>query len=106
MATWTGWCTTMTAGDAAVQPDIAYRQQVLILHLQTRSLKSATVAWALYDGSATEDELATAQTQEKEAPYDSVVSALREGWELLQAPCLSQPRPPCDWSGLARGRGR
>jgi hypothetical protein len=60
------------------------REQVLILHLANKSLDSQTVAWALYDGAAPEGELPSRPGDECEAPYRSVVAALRAGWKLLQ----------------------
>jgi hypothetical protein len=64
------------------------RQQILILHLSEPDLGSRTVAWALYDGAAPADALPMQSGDEDKPPYDSVVAAMRAGWNVLQLPTL------------------
>jgi hypothetical protein len=68
------------------------RQQILILHLVHPDLAAHTIAWALYDGAATDDAL---QMQAGDAipsgntpPYGSVLAAMRDGWRVIQLPVL------------------
>ena len=60
------------------------RQQILILHLRSGDLASATVGWALYDGTMAEDEVQMQAGDELEPPYDSVLAAMRDGWQVIQ----------------------
>ena len=64
------------------------RQQILILHLENPDLNSRTVAWALYDGARTSDQLQMREGDEETPPYDSVLAAMRDGWFVLQIPSL------------------
>jgi hypothetical protein len=64
------------------------RQQILILHLAVPDLASRTVAWALYDGAKAKDELQM-QTGDSDTPmYESVLDAMRDGWNVIQLPSL------------------
>ncbi|GCE08586.1 hypothetical protein [Dictyobacter aurantiacus] len=69
------------------------RQQILILHLASSDLASRTVAWALYDGASAEDALPMQSGDEKEPPYNSVVAAMRAGWNVIQLATLPQIIP-------------
>lgn len=60
------------------------RQQILILHLAHPELDADTIAWALYDGARPEDELQMQSGDEEKPPYRSVLSAMRDGWFVLQ----------------------
>jgi hypothetical protein len=64
------------------------RQQILILHLYNSDLASKTIGWALYDGAlpATERQMQSGDSQT--IPYDSVLAAMRDGWNVLQIPTL------------------
>ncbi len=64
------------------------RQQILILHLATPNLETRTVAWALYDGAAPADELQMNPGDSNDPPYDSVLAAMRDGWNVIQLPTL------------------
>lgn len=64
------------------------RQQILILHLSSPELDSATVAWALYDGAAPEGARQMQSGDEETPPYRSVLAAMRDGWFLMQLPAL------------------
>lgn len=64
------------------------RQQILILHLAAPDLEAKTVAWALYDGSKPKDELQM-QTGDSDIPmYESVLDAMRAGWNVIQLPAM------------------
>ncbi|GCE22709.1 hypothetical protein [Dictyobacter kobayashii] len=69
------------------------RQQILILHLASSDLASATIAWALYDGASAEDALPMQSGDEKEPPYASVLAAMRAGWNVIQLAVLPQIVP-------------
>ena len=60
------------------------RQQILILHLRSGDLASATVGWARYDGTMAEDEVQMQAGDELEPPYSSVLAAMRDGWQVIQ----------------------
>jgi hypothetical protein len=64
------------------------RQQILILHLVNPSLESNVVGWALYDGAKAKGELQMNTGDAMTPPYDSVLDAMREGWNVLQLPTL------------------
>lgn len=64
------------------------RQQILILHLSTSDLDSRTVAWALYDGAKAKGERQMQTGDEDQPPYESVLDAMRDGWNVIQIPSL------------------
>lgn len=64
------------------------RQQILILHLAISSLEGKTVAWALFDGAAPTDQPQMQSGDTATPPYDSVLAAMRDGWNVLQLPTL------------------
>lgn len=64
------------------------RQKILILHLYAPDLESKTVAWALYDGSLSADELQMQTGDSDEPPYTSALDAMRDGWRVIQFPQL------------------
>ncbi len=66
----------------------ALRQQILILHLSSPDLDSQTIAWALYDGAASEDAPQMQSGDEEKPPYRSVLAAMRDGWFVIQIPTL------------------
>jgi hypothetical protein len=64
------------------------RQQILILHLAYSSLESKTIAWAFFDGAASADKKQMQSGDEETPPYNSVLAAMRDGWNVLQIPAL------------------
>jgi hypothetical protein len=64
------------------------RQQILILHLATPSLESKTIAWAFLDGAAGPEQRQMQSGDSDEPPYESVLAAMRDGWNVLQLPTL------------------
>jgi hypothetical protein len=64
------------------------RQQILILHLADPDLESRTVAWALYDGAKPKGQLQMQTGDSDTPPYESVLDAMRDGWNVLQLPSL------------------
>ncbi|MGC4045114.1 MAG: hypothetical protein QM758_15085 [Armatimonas sp.] len=67
------------------------RQQILILNLASPDLESRTVAWALYDGAMKDGEIPMQSGDaglDPKPPYSSVLSAMRDGWRVIQIPTL------------------
>ncbi|UUZ81546.1 hypothetical protein LJK88_44145 [Paenibacillus sp. P26] len=64
------------------------RQQILILHLALPDLESRTVAWALYDGAKPKNELQMQTGDSNEPMYESVLDAMRDGWNVIQVPSM------------------
>jgi hypothetical protein len=64
------------------------RQQILILHLANPDLESGTVAWALYDSTKPKGELQMNSGDSDVPPYESVLDAMRDGWNVIQVPQL------------------
>ncbi len=64
------------------------RQQILILHLEQPDLNSKTVAWALYDGSKPMRALQMQTGDSNVPPYESVLDAMRDGWNVIQLPTM------------------
>ena len=65
------------------------RQQVLYLWADGSALDSRVVGWAFYDGT----DGAGPPLPDGEAPYETGVDALRDGWMLLQSSQLIAPTP-------------
>ena len=61
---------------------MATRQQILYLWLAEGALDTETVGWAFHDGS----EGSGPQLPEGEPPYPTGLSALKDGWFLIQSP--------------------
>ncbi len=63
------------------------RQQVLILFLSGTALNTGVNAWSFYDGlsEGIEEQLPI----DVDAPYDTGVGALRDGWRLISSPSLN-----------------
>ena len=59
------------------------RQKILVLCTHTPDLKSAVVAWSIYDGTGREDHTTG---DSEEPPYSSVLAAMRQGWRVMQFP--------------------
>jgi hypothetical protein len=66
------------------------KQQVLVLYLNTSGLDSHVLAWANYDGTGKTN---PTTGDSDEAPYETGVEALRDGWRLFQASQLIPPYP-------------
>ena len=66
------------------------RQQVLVLYLANSALDSDVVGWSLYDGTG---RTSPTTGDSDEPPYASGLSALRDGWRLIQAAQLIPPHP-------------
>ncbi len=64
------------------------RQQILILHLVAPGLESKTIAWAFYDGAAAADKRQMQAGDSDQPPYESVLAAMQDGWNVLQLPVL------------------
>ncbi|GCE30601.1 hypothetical protein KDA_60850 [Dictyobacter alpinus] len=69
------------------------RQQILILHLVNSDLASKTIAWSLYDGASSDEDLPMQSGDEQEPPYGSVLAAMRAGWNVIQLATLPVPTP-------------
>jgi len=66
------------------------RQQLLLLCAATPNLLSPIVAWSMYDGTGRTTNMAGDADR---PPYDSVLSAMKDGWRVLQVPALAAPAP-------------
>jgi len=60
-----------------------WRQQLLVCSTQGCDAASAISTWAFYDGTGASEPEAVAR---EEAPYPSVVAAMRAGWRVIQVP--------------------
>ncbi|MFT7654869.1 MAG: hypothetical protein ACI9UU_003990 [Candidatus Azotimanducaceae bacterium] len=69
-----------------------FRQQVLVLYLQTSALDSKVIGWSQYDGTGANSHMAG---DEQTPPFTSGLEALKAGWRLFQASTLN-PHPPGD----------
>ena len=70
------------------------RQQVLVLYLQTSSLDSKVVSWALWDGTGREEHM---PGDTAEPPFATGLDALRGGWRLIQMSPLIQHAPGAEF---------
>jgi hypothetical protein len=66
------------------------RQKLLILYSADSSLTSRIVGWSLYDGSG---EYEFDASDHADAPYPSVLGAMRDGWRVIQLPVLQAVDP-------------
>ena len=58
------------------------RQMVLYLYSKSTSMRSAIASWALYDPTVPYEPTLPSQ----DAPYDSVIEAVNDGWRIVQFP--------------------
>ena len=58
------------------------RQLVLYLYSKSTNMRSAIASWALYDPTVPYEPTLPSQ----EAPYDSVIEAVNDGWRIVQFP--------------------
>jgi hypothetical protein len=71
------------------------RQEVLVLYLSNSSLEGKVVAWSRFDPTKESiDEVG----DEPEAPYDTGLDALRDGWRLFQAAQLVPSDPGAEYA--------
>ncbi len=61
------------------------RQKLLYLYLGNGSPDSHTIGWSIYDGTGKEKPTTNVDA---EAPYDSVLEAMQDGWRVIQMPIL------------------
>jgi hypothetical protein len=66
------------------------RQKLLILYCENSSLTSGVIGWSLYDGTGAYEFDAS---DDDDAPYTSVLSAMRDGWRVIQLPSLPAVAP-------------
>ena len=66
------------------------RQQLLLLCAATPNLMSPIVAWSMYDGTGRTTNMAGDADR---PPYDSVLSAMKDGWRVIQVPALVASAP-------------
>jgi hypothetical protein len=66
------------------------RQQLLILCAASPDLRSAIVAWSLYDGAGDRTSISG---DADVPPYESVLAAMRDGWRVLQLPATQRAAP-------------
>ena len=57
-------------------------QTLLYLYSKSTNLRSPLGAWALYDPAAADEPVLPSQ----DAPYASVLDAVRDGWRIVQFP--------------------
>ncbi len=74
----------LTAADLGGMPTVPAGEKQFILYLYSKStnLRSAIGGWALYDATAPEEPRLPSQ----DAPYTSVLEAVRDGWRIVQFP--------------------
>ena len=58
------------------------KQLLLYLYSKSTSLRSPLGGWALYDATASDEPILPSQ----DAPYTSVLDAVRDGWRVVQFP--------------------
>lgn len=69
------------------------RQQVLYLWMDGSSLDEKVVGWAFHDGTDGTGPQLPEPAHPGQAPYSSGLSALSDGWMLLQSAQLLPPAP-------------
>lgn len=85
----------MTSGHVTgPQDERLVRQQVLVLYLATSSLQSRVVSWSMYDGASND---VTDTGENRHAPYETGLDALRDGWRLFQASPLLPAYPGTEY---------
>lgn len=70
----------LTAADLRGIP--TEKQRILYLYSKSTNLRSAIGGWALYDATAPDEPTLPSQ----DAPYASVLEAVRDGWRIVQFP--------------------
>ena len=60
------------------------RQQVLYLYSKSTNMRSPLAGWAFYDPTIPQEPV----LPESAPPYDSVLSALADGWRVVQFPIV------------------
>ncbi|NKB42221.1 MAG: hypothetical protein GKR86_14505 [Ilumatobacter sp.] len=67
------------------------RQQILYLWMEGSSLDEKVVGWAFHDGTECAGPQLPEAERQGDAPYSNGLSALQDGWMLLQSAKLSPP---------------
>ena len=71
------------------------RQKLLVLYAHSPDLNSKVVAWSLFDGTRHEQ---PSTASEDAPPYTSVVTAMRDGWRVIQFPQQFPAYPGMEYS--------
>jgi len=69
---------------------VVQKQKLLILYSENSSLSSPVIGWSLYDGTA---EYEFDASDSADAPYSSVLGAMKDGWRVIQLPVLHTADP-------------
>ena len=69
-------------GARVLEAQLPARQTLLYLYSKSTNLRSSLGAWAFYDPSAADEPVLPSQ----DAPYGSVLDAVRDGWRIVQFP--------------------
>ena len=77
------------------------RQKLLFLNLRNGDLNSEIMAWALYDGSLSEDEVQMQAGSVNVPPYPTGIAAMRDGWRVIQASPVPERRVGEGLGGLS-----
>ena len=73
---------------STIQPFVSdtFRQKLLMVYTKSNDAASEIIAWSLYDGTANYTFEASDVCEDNEAPYHSVLAAMRDGWRVMQVP--------------------
>ena len=71
------------------------RQKLLVLYTHSPDLHSAAVAWSLYDGTGKDR---SSSGDSEEPPYASVVTAMQDGWRVVQFPQQYPAHPGMEYN--------
>lgn len=88
--TWLDNCIQKLKADTLTEADLregaaalrSEKQLLLYLYSKSTNLRSPLGGWALYDATAPEEPRLPSQ----DAPYTSVLDAVRDGWRIVQFP--------------------
>ena len=69
-------------GECVLEAEYPTCQTLLYLYSKSTNLRSPLGAWALYDPAAADEPVLPSQ----DAPYASVLDAVRDGWRIVQFP--------------------
>ena len=69
-------------GESVLEADYSMCQTLLYLYSKSTNPRSPLGAWALYDPAAADEPVLPSQ----DAPYASVLDAVRDGWRIVQFP--------------------
>ena len=71
------------------------RQKLLVLYTHSPDLHSAAVAWSLYDGTGKDR---SSSGDSEVPPYASVVTAMQDGWRVVQFPQQYPAHPGMEYN--------